>query len=60
MSDEPTGNVDPQLGRRLLRLFIELNKLGTSVMIATHDVHLLDQCDARRFVLNEGRLYVYD
>ncbi len=60
LADEPTGNVDPQLGRRLLRLFIELNKLGTSVMLATHDVHLLDQCDARRFVLNEGRLYVYD
>ena len=60
LADEPTGNVDPQLARRLLRLFIELNKLGTSIMIATHDINLMDQYDARRFVLTEGRLHVYD
>jgi len=60
LADEPTGNVDPSLGRRLLRLFIELNRLGTSVIIATHDLGLMDQVDARRLVLAEGRLHIYD
>jgi cell division transport system ATP-binding protein len=60
LADEPTGNVDPSLAARLLRLFIELNKSGTSVMIATHDIGLMDQYDARRLVLHEGRMHVYD
>jgi cell division transport system ATP-binding protein len=60
LADEPTGNVDPPLARRLLRLFVELNRLGTSVVIATHDIALMDMFDARRLVLNDGRLDVYD
>jgi cell division transport system ATP-binding protein len=60
LADEPTGNVDPPLARRLLRLFIELNKLGTSVVIATHDIALLEQVDARRMVLADGRLSIFD
>jgi len=60
LADEPTGNVDPPLARRLLRLFIELNKLGTSVVIATHDIALLEQVDARRMVLADGRLTIFD
>ena len=56
LADEPTGNVDPPLAQRLLRLFLELNRLGTSVVIATHDLGLMDQFDARRMVLIEGRL----
>ena len=60
LADEPTGNVDPNLGQRLLRLFIELNKTGTSIVIATHDIALMDEYDARRLVLHEGRLHVYD
>jgi cell division transport system ATP-binding protein len=60
LADEPTGNVDPVLARRLLRLFVELNKSGTSVIIATHDIALMDLFDARRLVLHEGRLHIYD
>jgi cell division transport system ATP-binding protein len=58
LADEPTGNVDPALARRLLRLFVELNRLGTSIVIATHDFSLMDMVDARRLVLGEGRLHV--
>jgi cell division transport system ATP-binding protein len=60
LADEPTGNVDPNLAQRLLRLFVELNKSGTTVVVATHDIGLMDQFDARRLVLHEGRLHVYD
>ncbi len=60
IADEPTGNVDPPLARRLMRLFVELNRLGTSVVIATHDINLMNQFNARRLVIEEGRLTVYD
>lgn len=60
LADEPTGNVDPPLARRLLRLFIELNRSGTAVVIATHDIALMEQVDARRMILTEGRLQIYD
>ena len=58
LADEPTGNVDPNLAQRLLRLFVELNRSGTSVVIATHDIALMNQYDARRLVLHDGRLHV--
>ena len=58
LADEPTGNVDPAIGNRLLRLFVELNRLGTSVIIATHDYGLMEQLDAPRLVLYDGHLQV--
>jgi cell division transport system ATP-binding protein len=60
LADEPTGNVDPPLARRLLKLFIELNKLGTAVVIATHDLGLMEQVDARRMVIHDSKVEVYD
>jgi len=60
LADEPTGNVDPPMAARLLRLFIELNRLGTAVVIATHDPVLMEQLDARRMILDEGRLSIHD
>jgi cell division transport system ATP-binding protein len=58
LADEPTGNVDPQMARRLLRLFIELNRLGTSVVIATHDHQLMRHFKAPRMELHEGYVRV--
>ncbi len=60
LADEPTGNVDPPMARRLLSLFLELNRLGTAVVIATHDLSLMDQVEARRMILSQGRLDLYD
>ena len=61
LADEPTGNVDPVMARRLLRLFIELHRSGTAVVIATHDLALMDQFgDARRLVVGDGRLQIFD
>jgi cell division transport system ATP-binding protein len=61
LADEPTGNVDPGLARRLLRLFVELHRLGTAVVIATHDLQLMDQfAFARRLVVGDGRISIYD
>ena len=60
LADEPTGNVDPSLARRLIRLFVELHRSGTAVVIATHDLTLMDQVEARRMVLGEGHLHVFD
>lgn len=58
LADEPTGNVDPQMARRLLRLFIELNRLGTSVLIATHDHQLMRQFKAPRLELHDGHVRI--
>ena len=61
LADEPTGNVDPAMAWRLLRLFVELHKSGTAVVIATHDLTLMDQfAHVRRLVVGDGRLTVFD
>ena len=56
IADEPTGNVDPEMGARLIRLFGELNRLGTTVLIATHDRALIETTRAREMRLVDGRL----
>lgn len=60
LADEPTGNVDPPMAKRILKLFGELNRFGTAVVIATHDLALMDQVEARRMILTFGRLDLYD
>lgn len=61
LADEPTGNVDPTLARRILRLLIEMHKGGAAILVATHDLGLMDQyASARRLVLAEGRLLVFE
>jgi cell division transport system ATP-binding protein len=56
LADEPTGNVDPDIGERLIRLFVELNRFGTTVMIATHDRAPIESTHAREMRLVDGRL----
>jgi cell division transport system ATP-binding protein len=56
LADEPTGNVDDRLGIRLMHLFEELNKLGTTVVIATHNSHLVEQMGFPKMYLDEGWL----
>lgn len=57
VADEPTGNVDPEMAQRLLHLFEALNKLGTTVVVATHDVHLLSRLPGATMMrLDKGRL----
>ena len=56
LADEPTGNVDDEMAARLLRLFIELNRLGTTTVIATHDMGLVDSIEVPRLHLEAGRL----
>lgn len=56
LADEPTGNVDPAMAQRLLRLFSELNKFGTTIVIATHDTNLIARTRQPVLVLNEGQL----
>ncbi|WP_280776111.1 cell division ATP-binding protein FtsE [Rhizobium sp. SG_E_25_P2] len=60
LADEPTGNVDPPMAKRILKLFMELNRFGTAVVIATHDLALMDQVEARRMILTSGRLDLYE
>lgn len=56
IADEPTGNVDPAMARRILRLLAELNKLGTTVLVASHDIALVRSLDAPVLELADGRL----
>ena len=56
IADEPTGNLDPELARETMRLFKRFNDVGVTVVIATHDVHLIDEIGARRIVLGDGKV----
>ncbi|KTT75377.1 cell division ATP-binding protein FtsE [Sphingomonas endophytica] len=57
LADEPTGNVDEAMADRLMQLFVSLNGLGTTVVVATHDAHLLGRVPrAHSMRIVEGRL----
>lgn len=59
LADEPTGNVDNDIARKLMKLFIELNKLGTTVVIATHSEKLITDFAYPRLHLSDGNLRIY-
>lgn len=56
IADEPTGNLDPDLAREVMQLFKRFSEVGVTVVVATHDVHLIESFDARRVQLSEGRV----
>lgn len=56
LADEPTGNIDHAMGLRIMRLFIELNRLGATVLIATHDEALIRASGMPVLELREGRV----
>jgi len=56
LADEPTGNVDPAMARRLMRLFVELNRMGTTTLVATHDMELIADFPHPCLSLDKGRL----
>ena len=58
LADEPTGNVDDVMGFRLMHLFEELNRLGTTVVIATHNMQVVERLGHDRLLLDDGRLRV--
>ena len=56
IADEPTGNLDPQLSLEIMNLFAEFGSVGTTVLIASHDLLLLKRMQKRVLVLDHGRL----
>ena len=60
LADEPTGNLDDGQAARLMQLLAELNRLGTTIVVATHNAALVARHPARALVLNEGRLHEAD
>ena len=56
LADEPTGNLDPDLSRDIMSLFLQFSQLGVTVLIATHDLELVEAMPARRVQLQDGRM----
>lgn len=56
IADEPTGNLDPKLATDIMQLFMSLVQAGTTVVVASHDLHLIQRAKKRVLVLDRGRL----
>jgi cell division transport system ATP-binding protein len=60
IADEPTGNLDPDLAMDVMTLFRRLNEVGVTVLVATHDIHLIDRLGTRRIHVENGRMVAED
>ena len=56
LADEPTGNLDPQLSAEVMTLFQQFNQVGTTVLVASHDLNLIRRMNCRTLTLKQGRL----
>ncbi len=56
LADEPTGNLDPDLSTEIMKLFVDFNEVGVTVLIATHDYSLIEQFTRRTIMLDKGQL----
>ena len=56
IADEPTGNLDPELALEIMQLFKRFNDVGVTVVVATHDAHLIDRFSARCLGIRDGRM----
>jgi cell division transport system ATP-binding protein len=56
IADEPTGNLDPELAQDIMRLFKRFNDVGVTVVVATHDHHLIERFGARRISFRDGQV----
>ncbi len=56
LADEPTGNLDPELSREIMGIFEDFARVGVTVLVATHDIALVESLPYRRLTLREGRL----
>lgn len=60
LADEPTGNLDPELSHEIMKLFALFNQVGVSVLIASHDISLIEQMDYPVLALDHGRIVSSD
>jgi cell division transport system ATP-binding protein len=60
LADEPTGNLDPVLSREIMQIFVDFNQVGVTVLVASHDLNLIEELDKPRLTLNAGRLILND
>jgi cell division transport system ATP-binding protein len=60
LADEPTGNLDDDIGFRLMSLFEQLNRMGTTIVIATHNVQMMNRFNHIKLILDGGRMHVED
>jgi cell division transport system ATP-binding protein len=56
LADEPTGNLDPVLSREIMQIFVDFNQVGVTVLVASHDLRLIEELEKPRLTLNAGQL----
>lgn len=56
LADEPTGNLDPVLSREIMQIFVDFHQVGVTVLVASHDLNLIEELQKPVFTLNKGQI----